>query len=320
VTVRVRPFADRDYGAVTRIRRIAEGEPIEVDELRRADGRWDHSRYEKVRVVAVDEEDAPLGYGEIFHEPSRFEPWRYYLRVAVDPTKRRRGLGSALWTQLHVELTERGAKIACLWLRDQTACADFVARRGFREVTRSYALVRAVATAPLPTPAMEERLTAAGIHIASLADLAREDDGAYAKAHELYYASRLDQPSLGPVTRTPFADWRTQQVDDRGALPDTYLIAAAGDRFVGQSTARRTASDDVLDIGVTGVLPSFRRRGIGRALKLRLHAWARARGYRELHTRNNKGSKAMLDLNDSLGYVIVESLGGYELALTPSSP
>jgi ribosomal protein S18 acetylase RimI-like enzyme len=75
-----------------------------------------------------------------------------------------------------------------------------------------------------------------------------------------------------------------------------------------------------LDVGSTGVLPEYRRRGIGRALKLRLHAYARAHGYRELHTANVRHNKAMLDLNDSLGYVIVESLGGYELALTPSSP
>jgi ribosomal protein S18 acetylase RimI-like enzyme len=320
VTVRVRPFADRDQPAVTRIRRVSGGEPMTVEEARAADDRWDWSRYEKVRVVVVDEEDAPLGYGEIYHEPSRFEPRRYFVRLAVDPAKRRQGLGAAIWTQLHAELVERRAQVVGLWVRDHTACADFIARRGFREVTRSYAMVRAVATAPLPTPATDERLALAGVRIASLADLARDDPGAYVKAHELYYASRLDQPSLGPVTRAPFAEWRAQQIDDANALADGYLIATLDGHFVGQSAGRRTQSADVLDIGVTGVLPGFRRRGIGRALKLRLHAYARASGYRELHTNNVKENKAMVDLNDSLGYVIVESLGGYELSPIPSSP
>jgi GNAT superfamily N-acetyltransferase len=320
VTVRVRPFADQDHPAVTRIRRVAEGEPISVEEARAADARWDWSRYERVRVVAVDEEDAPLGYAQIAHEPSRFEPRRYFVRLAVDPAKRRRGIGAALWTQLHAELVERSARVACLWARDHTACADFLARRGFHEVTRTYALVRAVATAPLPTPAIEEALTAAGVRIASLADLAASDPGAYAKAQELYYASRLDQASLGRVTRIPFAEWRAQQIDETTALPDAYFIAIAGNEFVGQCSGRRAPSEDVLEIGVTGVLPEFRGRGIGRALKLRLHAYARANGYRELHTRNNRDSRAMLDLNDSLGYVIVESLGGYELSPIPSSP
>jgi ribosomal protein S18 acetylase RimI-like enzyme len=320
VTVRVRPFADRDYAAVTRIRRIAEGEPIEVDELRRADARWDHSRYEKVRVVAADEEDAPLGYGEIHHEPTRFEPERYFLRIAVDPTKRRRGIGASVWTQLHAELVERRAGVTGLWARDHTACVDFIVRRGFREVTRLYSLVRAVATAPLPTPALEERLAASGVRISSLAELVRDDPAAYAKAYELFYASWLDQPALGRLTRVPFAEWRADRVDDPAALLDAYFIATSGRDFVGQCAGQRSRSEDVLDVGSTGVLPEYRRRGIGRALKLRLHAYARAHGYRELHTANVRHNKAMLDLNDSLGYVIVESLGGYELALTPSSP
>jgi ribosomal protein S18 acetylase RimI-like enzyme len=320
VTVRVRPFADRDHPAVTRIRRVAEGEPMSVEEARAADARWDWSRYEKVRVVAVDEEDAPLGYGQIAHEPSRFEPRRYFVRIAVDPAKRRRGIGAAIWTQLHAELVERRAEVACAWVRDQTAGASFVARRGFVEVTRSYSLVRAVATAALPTPSIEERLAAAGVRISALPEMAQSDPDAYAKAHDLYYASRLDQPALGPVTPVPFADWRAYHLEDANALPNAYFIATTGTVFVGLCTGRRSRSEDVLDIGVTGVLPQYRRRGIARALKLRLHAYARANGYRELHTRNNARNKAMLDLNDNLGYAIVESLGGYELSPIPSSP
>ena len=44
---RVRLFADRDHPAFVRIRSLAEQRDISV------------------RVVTVDEEDAPVGYGEI---------------------------------------------------------------------------------------------------------------------------------------------------------------------------------------------------------------------------------------------------------------
>lgn len=321
MTIRVRPFAAQDYAAFTRIRRIGEGERIKVEEARAQDERWDRSRYEKVRVVAVDEEDAPVGYGEVYHEPSRFEPLRYFVRMAVDPNKRRRGIGAAIWDHLAAELDERGARIACLWARDQTACAYFVVKRGFREVVRSYLQVRAAATAPVPTPATRERLAGEGIRIASLAELSRVDPDALVKAHDVYFGSRLDQPSLGRVTPVPFADWRAYHVDDPEALPDAYFIAVAGDRYVGQCTARvATGSADVLDIGVTAVLPVLRRRGIGRALKLWLHAYARANGFRELHTSNVRENAGIVRLNESLGYVIVDSTAGYELALIPSSP
>ena len=85
MTPRVRLFADHDYPAFVRIRRLAEQRDISVATAREEDGRWDHGRYEQVRVVAVDEEDAPVGYGEIYHEPSRFDPRRYFVRLAVDP-------------------------------------------------------------------------------------------------------------------------------------------------------------------------------------------------------------------------------------------
>ena len=112
MTPRVRLFANRDYTAFVRIRRLAEQRDISVALAREQDGHWDHSRYERIRVVAADEEDAPLGYGEIYHEPSRFDPRRYFVRLAVDPRLRRRGIGAAMWTQLRAELDERSGKTA----------------------------------------------------------------------------------------------------------------------------------------------------------------------------------------------------------------
>jgi mycothiol synthase len=323
VTVRVRPFADRDYTALARIRTTGEADRTTPDSARAVDARWDWSRYERVRVVAVDEEDAPLGYAEIYHEPSRFDPRRYFLRLAVDLRMRRRGIGALLWTHVLAELDERRALGVYAWARDSTAGASFLAKRRFAEVVRYYNQVRAVGTAPVPTPSSEERLAAAGIRIASLAELMRDDPRAAEKAFDLYYASREDQATLGRVTPVAFAAWRAHHVDDEAALPDGYFIALDGDAFVGQSTARRAAADDVVDIGVTGVLPSHRRRGIGRALKLRLHGYARANSYREIHTTTVRQNPPMVALNDSLGYVIVESYAGYELALgasIPSSP
>ena len=320
MTVRVRPFADQVYSAYARIRTIGEREPTDAAGAREADARWDRSRYERVRVVAVDEEDAPVGYGEIHHEPSRFEPGRYFIRLAVDPDKRRRGIGAALWSRLHAELTERKARVACLWSDDHTACLPFIARRGFREVIRSYRMVCAVASAPQPTEAQTELLAREGVTVTTLADLMRDDDRAAQKAHALDFAARADQPTLGRVTLAPFETWFAYHVEDPAALPEAHFVATIGGMYVGVSGGRRGGSDDVLDIGITAVLPLYRRRGIARALKLRLHAYARAEGYREIHTSNTRENVPMVKLNESLGYVIVESWGGYELALIPSSP
>ena len=312
----MRPFAERDYAAYSRIYSLGEGVRVTPESARVYDERWEWARYEKVRVVAVDEEDVPVGFGEIYHEPSRFEPPRYFVRLGVEPRLRRRGIGRAIWEHLAAELDERGAQVACLWARDHTACIDFLAARGFREIVRSYRMVLAVASAPLPTPATRERLAQGGVRIATLASLASSDADALSKAHALHTESRLDQPTLGRVSAISYEAWRAYNVDDSLAIPDAYFVAVAGETYVGQCTAGRSpASEDVLEIGVTAVRPEFRRRGTGRALKLELHAFARGRGFREIHTNTASENTAMVGLNTKLGYAIVESSGGYELTL-----
>ncbi|HEY8825169.1 MAG TPA: GNAT family N-acetyltransferase [Candidatus Limnocylindria bacterium] len=286
---------------------------MSVATAREDDGRWDHARYEQVRVVAVDEEDAPLGYGEIYHEPSRFDPRRYFVRLAVDPRLRRQGIGAKLWTQLRAELDERSAKVASLWADDGTACREFIVRRGFIEVVRSYEQVVALATAPLQLGAAEDAVRPRGIRVETLTELrARRGDEALEMVHELYTTSRVDQPTLGKVTARPFEDWRREVFDELGGLPDAYFVASDGERLVGCSGVHES-SEDVLRILITGVLPEYRRRGIARLLKLRVHAWARAHGYREIHT--STANAAVVALNTALGYAIVGSWGGYELAI-----
>jgi len=313
VTPRVRPFAARDYPAFVRIKRLAEQRDISVALAREEDGRWDHSRYERVRVVAADEEDAPLGYGEIYHEPSRFDPRRYFVRLAVDPRLRRQGIGAAIWTQLRAELDERSAKVACLWTDDGTACREFIVRRGFVEVVRSYEQVIALARAPLQLAAAEQAVAAHGIRVETLSELrVREGDESLKRVHDLYTASRIDQPTLGTVTARPFEDWRREVFDELHGLPDAYFVASDGDRLVGCSGVH-PSGEDVLRILITGVLAEYRRQGIARLLKLHVHAWARAHGYREIHT--STANVAVVALNTALGYAVVGSWGGYELAI-----
>ena len=314
---RARPFAERDYNAYARLASIGEGVRLEPDAARALDARWDHIRFYRCRVVVVDEEDAPLGFGEIRQEPSRYDPGRYFLRLAVDPSLRRTGIGAALWDGLAVELRARDAEIACLWAGDATACQAFITKRGFVEVGRAYLEVIAVASAPLPTPRLEERIAGMGIRIATLAQLREErGDVALEAAWDLHFACRSDQPTLGRVTAQPYADWLAFNVDDPAAIPAACFVAVSGDRLVGVCSVRHEGEDS-LRIGLTGVLPGFRRRGIGRALKLRMHAWARANGMREIHTSTAAANKPMVALNDSLGYVTVGSVGGYELRLRP---
>ena len=311
---RVRLFAERDYAAFVRLKRLAEQRDITVEQIRDADRRWDHGRFEKVRVVAVDEEDAPIGYGEIYHESSRFDPRRYFLRLAVEPRLRRQGIGDALWTHLRDELDERDARVACLWAGDATACQSFIAARGFVEVIRSYEQVVALATAPHRLGAAEGGL-GSDITIEPLTDLvAREGDAGLRGLYRLYHEARVDQPTLGRVSARPYEDWLREIFDELDTIREAFFVARVGSELVGCS-AVHIESADVLRILITAVLPAYRRRGIARVLKLRVHAWAREHGYREIHTSTASSNVGMVALNTALGYAIVNSWGGYELRL-----
>jgi ribosomal protein S18 acetylase RimI-like enzyme len=130
--IRVRPFHPHDYPRLAKMKCDAEGEQVTVEDLRRYDERWDHSRYEKVRVVAQDEEGVAVGYGELHHEPDRFDPRRYFLHLAVDVPYRRRGIATAIWEHVREELAERDATVVRLRTAPLGPGAKWAERAAFR--------------------------------------------------------------------------------------------------------------------------------------------------------------------------------------------
>ncbi len=130
--IKVRPFHPHDYPRIAKMKCEAEGEQVTVEDLRRYDERWDHSRFEKVRVVAQDEEGVAIAYGELHHEPDAFDPRRYFLHLAVDTPYRRQGVATAIWDHLREELAERRATVVRLRAQALGPGAQWAERAGFR--------------------------------------------------------------------------------------------------------------------------------------------------------------------------------------------
>ena len=128
----MRPFHPHDYPRLAKMKCEAESEFVTVEDLRRYDERWDHSRFEKVRVVATDEEGVAIGYGELHHEPDRFDPRRYFLHLAVDTAYRRRGVATAIWDHMREELAERRAAAVRLRADPLGPGAQWADRQGFK--------------------------------------------------------------------------------------------------------------------------------------------------------------------------------------------
>src|SRR5207248_8437177 len=107
-----------------------------------------------------------------------------------------------------IGLRAREAGVVGLGAADGTACQAFVTQRRFIEVGRMYHRVIAVASAPLPTRAAEERVAATGITITTLAALRGAlGDLAFDAAWDLESACRLEFVTLGRATPEPLHDW-----------------------------------------------------------------------------------------------------------------
>ena len=296
----VRPFTEDDRARRVEIGRLNDPHwPPSIEQLAHDDRNWD-SRFFRLRLAA-ELAGRVVGWAEARHSPDQFHPDKYRLELEVDPTARRRGVGTALYAAIEGALRARGAvSLRASAREDAAACLAFLACRGFVEVGRAWESWLDVPSFDARQFAgAEERVAAQGIRIGSLA----ERPTALRELYELYLHCERDAPSLDPRTPIGFEQFVGQYVDTPLAIPEATLLAFEGDRLVGLSVAQRHPSrPDVLDQDMTGVARACRGRGIAMALKLRVVAYARAHGARELRTTNSSTNQPMLRINEALGF------------------
>jgi GNAT superfamily N-acetyltransferase len=320
--VRVRPFREEDYASIVEIWNRSEPDHAwAVEEARYEDAAWDYDRYARARFVAEGINGTVIGHGYLHHLPDEFHPDKYRLDAVVDPAHRRRGVGGAIYDRLIAELRARGAVAARAGVMRETATdgVRFLERRGFAEVQRGWGSRLDVESVDLARfTGADERVTAQGVTITTLAAERARDPQALHRTHELSVACEQDVPSTDPVTATSFEFFLSYAVHSPNALPDAFFIAKHGDRYVGLSALYRPlALPHVLHQGLTGVLREYRGRGIAMALKLQTVRYARTVGRREIRTWNDLRNRPMLRINEALGFVKQPPWIAFQKALAP---
>ena len=278
--------------------------PRSIDEWRTRDESVDRSKY-YLRRYAFQERKAVVGFGVISHVTDMFHPHKFWISILVDPLSQGRGIGSAIYEKLSGELAKLGAVMAWAGSReDLPRLSTFYRKRGFEEKQIAWESRLDVAAVDVEKfREYPEKALRQGIEFTNLAAERQDDQNSLRRLYELVQLVSADMPSPAPFTPISYEQWEAFELKNPNLLPEGYMIAKDGEKYVGLSTVWRIEKEPRgLVQGNTGVRREYRGRGIAVALKLRVIDFARKNGYEKLKTWNASNNAPMLAVNTKLGF------------------
>ncbi len=303
MNITIRQFTPDDYETVVAIANaVFPGYNDTVEEWRHSDAHRD-PKCKHGRWVAEDGAD-PVGFGGYWQDPWIYHPTRFILSLNVLPEHQGLGIGRALYDTVLAALREHGVtRLLAFGREDYPRTLRFLADRGFVERMREWeSILDLSAFDPAQYNGDESVLERDGLRVASYRDLEGDPDRDR-KYAELDWTVGEDMPSAEKHTWVDPDHFKRTVIESPGFQPDATLFALDGDRYVGISMLSASPGDTTLMNGTTGVLREYRKRGIATALKLRNARWAKENGYQRIRTWNEQGNRAMLGINERMGFV-----------------
>lgn len=305
LTIRDFAYSDADYvGAVAVGNLVYHEYPDTVEDWKHNDAhRAAHIRHR--RWLALREGEA-AAYGAYGQSESMYNPHLFHIEIAVSPALQGRGIGRALYDTILAALAPFDpVRVRSRCRLDMERSVRFLHDRGFVEDMRDWESRLAVpAFDPAPYAGHEARVRAGGIELVTVAELIARDPDHRRKLYELDLELSKDVPQPEPHTAFSYTTFEHNVFNNKNFLPEGYFVAVDGERYVGLSALWKSEADpSELYTGLTGVRRDYRRRGIALALKLRAIDYARRHGVRTLKTWNESNNRAMLSINEALGFI-----------------
>ena len=312
----IRPFTEHDYRPVAAIWNAAYPYKTTADEWRQQDAK--RPKHLVLKRYVLEHGGEAVGYGSFQHSEDSFHPQKFWLGPVVAPEQQGRGYGRALFEYLLGELEPyRPTELRDFSREDWTRKNRFLSERGFAEELRSFeSRLDVAAFDPAPFAGLEQTLQDKGVEIKTYADLAYDPERDR-KIYDLHTTLDLDVPMTGAYTKPTFERFASYHWEDERFVPEGYLVAVAGDDYVGLSELFVSEADDKLHTGLTGVRREQRRKGVALGLKVKGVEFAREYGAPEIKTWNEANNAPMLAINARLGFVrqpanidFVKKIGG----------
>lgn len=261
----------------------------------------DHAAAYERWVAEVDGQ--VVGHASWFQLSNRLHPQKFWMDGAVHPDYQGKGLGSALFARVTAAIALKNPiSLRTFSREDYAPTRRFLETRGFMEAKRTWeSFLNLSAFSFEPYAGQPEGVEAQGIRLCSLDQLQGLPDWQQ-RLCDLCNRIQSDVPDIDPAVPLTVEQFQSRYLQSRTFIAEGQFIALDGDRWVGVSNMWKGTDDTTLDIGLTGVLPAYRRRGIALALKLRAMAWAKGRGATRLRTSNASTNRGMLAINEQLGF------------------
>ena len=319
MTIRPDTLSEADYAARIAISHACFPDYVEtIEELRFSDANRDPKiKWARFLVERDGKVIAAGGYGQ---SNDMYHPQKFGINVSVLPEYEGQGVGQALYAHLLTALAPHNPILLRSNAReDKPRALRFLADRGFTEAMREWESRLAAQTFdPAPFTEAAQKATEAGITLQSVAQLSATLPDWKQRLKELDWTITLDIPATDVLTDPGFEHFEKTTLGHPDFLPEAWFIAidSDGDQWVGESALWKSAGEpDVLYVGATGVRREYRRKGIATALKLAAVQWAKDAGIREIRTWNAQQNRAMLSINEAMGFEKIPAWISYEKKL-----
>lgn len=301
-----------DYEGISAVLNTWLSEPVTVERLMEEDRiipdedkykRNDNGRlagYGRLRVAACDSQGTVVGYGTSTRAGWTGEGELFHTLV-VAPQWQSKGIGNSILDCLEEYAKTIGADYLTHSVRETDDRALAFAKK------RGYEIERASFESKLELPFVKrelfrviESVQDTGIRFFTFADDNREESER--KLYELYAQTHPDIPGFSGKYKN-FEWWRKWTIEIADFRPETMLIAADGERYVGLVHLIWNKETQSMYHEYTCMDREYRGRRIALALKLLAVQLAERFGARYLRTHNDSKNGPMLHINrDILGF------------------
>ena len=319
MTIRPDTQSDTDYATRIAIGHACYPDYIEtIEELRFSDANRD-PKIKWARFI-VEVAGVPVATGNYGQSTDMYHPQKFGIGVSVLPEWEGQGIGKALYAHILSALEPYDPILLRAHAReDRPRAMRFLTDRGYTEAMREWeSRLSAQHFDPAPFTDAAQKALDSGITVRSVAELAKTVPDWKQRLKELDWTITLDMPSTDVLTDPGFEHFEKTTLGNPSFLPDAWFVAtdSASDHWVGESALWKSAGEpDVLYVGATGVRREYRRKGIATALKLAAVQWAKDAGKREIRTWNAQQNRAMLSINEAMGFEKIPAWISYEKKL-----